>query len=207
MAPPSEGGKKLKAAWSRIAPGYLFLWGLVIMITFLFQKNLVIRIGESLLFIFLAVAVGKRFRLLPNLAMVLGVTLMHLLTPHGKILLSLGAFDLTRGALEAGLYRGFLLVGMVSISRCFISSRLTLPGRVGLVLGLTFVYFEELSRSAFSLRNPWASTDALLLSLWKTPPQGRCVKGEIQEFTLLWLLPPLVAALQGGVLLLMNRAA
>lgn len=191
----------LKASWDRMPPNYLFFWGLVIMVTFLFQENLVIRIGESLFFILLAAARGKRFRPLPNLALALGVTVMHLLTPHGKILFSLGFFEVTQGALEAGLHRSFLLVGMVSISRSFISPRLTLPGRAGVLLKLTFSYFERLSRGSFSLRSPWTSADAMLLDLWKeAAPGGEGLKTEIREYSPLWLLPPLVGFLQGGLL-------
>lgn len=73
------------------------------------------------------------------------------------------------------------------------------------MLGLTFAYFERLteSRGAFSPRAPWASTDKLLLSLWEeAPPEVGNGTETARKFSPLWLLPPLVGAVQGGLLFL-----
>jgi hypothetical protein len=58
-----------------------------------------------------------RVRLLPSVAVTVGVAFFALLSPAGKVLLRLGAFTVTQGALEAGLRRGGILVGMVFLSQ------------------------------------------------------------------------------------------
>ena len=173
------------------------------MVTYLFQTSLPVRAGETLFYIVLAILTGRRFRLWPNLTVVAGVTLVHLISPLGRVIFSLGGWQITQGSLELGLFKGLMLVGLIYISRSFISPRLSLPGRAGALLGLTFAYFEALteSRGFFKPRDPWQSTDRRLLKIWRDSELG----GERREtvkvgFQPLWILPPVLAA--GQVLLL-----
>jgi len=150
------------------------------MITFVLQENLYIRIGQTLAYILLSLWMGRRFRLLPNLILVAGVTLMHLLSPYGRILFSIGSWAITSGALVRGLYKGFLLVGLIYISRAFISPRLKLPGTAGRLLARTFAYFELITenRGDFNPRKPFVSLDGMLLKLSEELPREKTLPGE-----------------------------
>jgi len=193
----------IKEAWRRIPPLYLFLWGLVLMVTYLFQTSLPVRAGETLAYVLLAVLTGRRFRLWPNLTVVAGVTLVHLISPLGRVMFTLGSWQITQGSLELGLFKGLMLVGLIYISRSFISPRLSLPGRAGALMGLTFAYFEALteSRGFFKPREPFQSTDQLLLRIWRDSEVGEGRRERVRYgFRPLWILPPLMAA--GQLLLL-----
>lgn len=195
----------MKDAWRRLSPVYLFFCGLIIMGTFLFQEDLYIRLGQVVFFVLLAIATGRKFKLLPNLMVVTGITLVHLIAPHGRVLVSLGGWQITEGALVLGLYKGLMLIGLIYISRSFISPKLRLPGRGGAVLGLTFAYFERLteSKGAFSLKAPFESIDNLLIDLWTSePPEIKTVSNKERSFNALSILPPVVAVVQVFLLFL-----
>ena len=156
--------------FERVNPQVLFLCGLVIMLSFVFQASLFIRVVQAIFFILLSIAADKRFKLLPNVIMVLGIVLMHLITARGRILFHIGSWAITSGSLSLGLYRGFLLVGLIYISRTFVSSEIRLPGTLGKLLGGTFAYFELISenKADFNLKKPFISLDAMLLKLSET---------------------------------------
>jgi len=195
----------MRDGWRRLSPVYLFFCGLIIMGTFLFQDDLYIRLGQVVFFVLLAIATGRKFKLLPNLMVVLGITLVHLIAPHGRVLLSFGGWQITEGALVLGVYKGLMLIGLIYISRSFISPKLRLPGRGGAVLGLTFAYFERLteSKGAFSIKAPFESVDNILIDLWTSePPEIKVGIQEKKSFNPLAFLPPLVAAAQIYLLIL-----
>lgn len=157
----------MKVPFKNTRPEFLFVCGLLIMMAFIFQSALTIRAVQTVFFIILSILMGKRFRLLPNLIMILGVLLMHVITPRGQVLFYIGSWALTLGSLVQGLYKGLLLVGLIYISRVFVSRNLRFPGTVGQLLGGTFSYFELITENKgdFNPRKPLVSLDAMLMKL------------------------------------------
>jgi heptaprenyl diphosphate synthase len=119
------------------------------------QGDVVVRCAQMVVFITVAALVGKRVRLVPPLIMFTVVTAVNLTVPNGRILFSVGSFNITRGALVSGLSRSALLVGMIYLSRLAIGPGLRLPGRFGSLLLRAFAYFE-------SLTNRWPHTSGTL---------------------------------------------
>ncbi len=59
---------------------------------------------------------------------------------------------MTAGALESGLQKSMLLIGLVFTSLFSVTPGLRLPGILGGVLGRMFYYFEELSAGKGKIR-------------------------------------------------------
>ncbi|MDR1894212.1 MAG: hypothetical protein LBQ61_05915 [Spirochaetales bacterium] len=198
----------MKAMFKRLKPEFLFVCGLVIMICFIFQGNLIFRAFQVFLFVLLSLLLGKRFKLLPNLIMLLSVTLIYLITPRGRILFSLGGWAITQGSLFLGLYRGLLLVGLIYVSRCFISPRLKLPGIIGSLLGDTFSCFELINenKNLFSLRRPFVSLDEMMIKISRQREEPAGLSGAQKEEAPGrarfgdYLVPVFLLILNGGLL-------
>ncbi|MFP3959413.1 MAG: hypothetical protein ACLFUX_04515, partial [Spirochaetaceae bacterium] len=112
---------------------------------------------------------GKKIKWMYFLIMVGSVTFFNLLSPSGRLLLSIGPFAVTEGALETGLMKGFTIVGLVFISLFTIRPSLRLPGRLGGLLVRLFYYFERImdtKRRKLEPRRLIASIDDILDSLY-----------------------------------------
>ena len=163
MAP--EKRPNLLAA--HLNPRLLFLTGIVVIVCFLFQQNLIVRIGQVLVFAVLVVLAGKRIRIGYFLIMVTSITVFNLLTPVGEVLLRFGPIVVTRGALRQGLMKGFAIPGLVFISLFAVRPDLRLPGRLGGLIARLFFYFEHLleGRKRIRLKRFVDSVDELLIDL------------------------------------------
>lgn len=128
-----------------VSPLLRLISGLVMIPPFLLQTSIPFKIIHILLYGLLSVYLGKRVRIMPGVLIVVAVTAAQLLTPLGEVLLYIGSFPITAGALEQGLERGLNLVGLVYLSRYAVSPRLPIPGRLGALLYRVFFYFEELT--------------------------------------------------------------
>lgn len=111
---------------------------------FLFQKSLLILAAEVLLFCILSLLRRGRIRLLPSFCIFLSVTFFALFSPYGKVLYTVGSFSITQGALETGLRRSFILIGMVFLSQFAVASRISLPGKTGSFITVMFYYFDRI---------------------------------------------------------------
>lgn len=127
------------------APLVRLISGLLMVPPFLMQSYVPLKIIHILLFGLASVYFGKRVRILPGLLIVAAVTGAQLLTPLGEVLIYIGSFPITAGALEQGFVRGLNLVGLVYLSRYAVSPGLPIPGRAGALLYRVFFYFEELT--------------------------------------------------------------
>jgi heptaprenyl diphosphate synthase len=119
--------------------------GLAMIPPFLLQNQLLLKLLFIVLFIAVMKMAGKGFRLLPGLIVLTAVFLAHVLMPIGEVLLYLGSFPLTVGAIREGLTRGLTLVGLVYLSRFAVSAELQIPGTTGRLLYHVFHYFEEIT--------------------------------------------------------------
>ena len=153
--PASQAGLSQRAAQSdqpsrrtsqgAAAPLVRLVSGLLMIPPFLLQSSITLKLTHILLFGLASVYLGKRVRILPGVLIVAAVTAAQLLMPLGEVLVYLGSFPITSGALEQGLVRALNLVGLVYLSRYAVSPQLPIPGRAGVLLYRVFFYFEELT--------------------------------------------------------------
>lgn len=93
------------------------------------------------------------------------VVAFNLAAPGGRVLLELGAFPITEGALRVGLTKAFSLTSLLLLSKIGIRGDLDLPGRLGRLLTLTLAYVRFLLAADVKLlaRDPVGRLDRLLL--------------------------------------------
>lgn len=141
-----------------------FLLGIACILAWTFQLSIPIMLGQLASFLLLARLAGKRIRYGYFLGFILAITLFNLLTPLGRVILEIGPFVVTQGALELGIRKGLTIVGLVFISLFSIRRDLVLPGRLGALLGRSFLYFERLldARGGIQPRRLVASIDEAL---------------------------------------------
>jgi heptaprenyl diphosphate synthase len=121
--------------------------GLALLPAIFFQKSLVFLAVDALLAISLSVSVGRRFKPLPNLLVLVTMVLVHLCQPSGKVLWNFGWITLTEGALQEGLRKALILIGMVYVSQFMTVGKPDLPGKLGKLLAIQLAYFGAFSRS------------------------------------------------------------
>lgn len=120
------------------------LAGLIMLPAILFQGSLLLLLIQTGCVILFAVRAGRRFRLLPNLIILVSVVIANSIQVNGRVLFSIGSFDLTLGAVELGLMKAVKLIAMVYLSQFMVAGRPFLPGRFGALVSMQFVYFEHI---------------------------------------------------------------
>jgi len=168
------------------APLHVFVAGVVTIVAFLLQDELLVRVFQVLLFAVSATLAGKRIRWGYFLIMVSSITFFNLLTPVGRVLAELGPIRVTEGALEQGLLKGLAIVGLVFISLFAVRPDLRLPGTFGGILARVFFYFERIldTRKRVSPRSLVESVDGILIELY--PPDrddGGAEGGAVEDET------------------------
>jgi len=164
---------------------HLFLTGGIIIPAYLFQTNLSVRVAQVLLFAALSVVAGKRIKWTYFIIMVLSITFFNLVTPLGQVLVTVGPFTITSGALGNGLMKGFTIVGLVFISLFSIRPDLKLPGRLGGMIGRVFYYFERVieGKKKVQARRLIASMDEILMELYAPGTTQEAVASESRRTT------------------------
>ncbi len=132
----------------QLSPTHQFLAGLLLVPAFLLQPALPVKAGQTVLFVLLCAAAGRRFSLPASAVLFAGIVLFHLLTPAGKVLWRAGPVVVTDLALREGLFRALTVTGLFYISRFSIRRDITLPGAAGRLLGRVFSYYDLLLRTA-----------------------------------------------------------
>ena len=118
-----------------------------------------------LVLILLVLATHRRMRWGRTATFFGAVVAFNLAAPGGRVLLELGAFPVTEGALRVGLTKAFSLGGLLLLSKIGIRRDLELPGRLGRLLTLTLAYVRVLLAADVKLlaRDPVGRLDRLLL--------------------------------------------
>ena len=120
-----------------------------------------------LLLVLIVLVLGTRRRMRwGRTATFLGaVVAFNLAAPGGKVLLEVGTFPVTEGALRVGLTKAFSLTGLLLLSKVGIRRDLELPGRLGRLLTLTLAYVRFLLDADVKLlaRDPVGRLDCLFL--------------------------------------------
>lgn len=127
-----------------LSPGKRFFSGILLMIIFLQIESLVLRSVITSIFLILVLLSGKKILWKNYVILIFFITFFNLLSPWGRILLSLGPFTVTEGALKAGLLKGITFSGLILISLVSIQKGLKIPGKLGGLIGRVFYYFERI---------------------------------------------------------------
>jgi hypothetical protein len=153
---------------SNISARLLFWAGMLTLPAYLLQDSLVIRLGQVVLFGFLARTAGKKLQWIYFGSIILTITLFHVIVPSGAVLAEVGGFRITEGALRTGVFKALTIVGMVFISLVAVRADLRLPGKLGSLAGKIFWSFEQIMerRGELGVRRPFHSADRLLDALY-----------------------------------------
>jgi uncharacterized membrane protein len=172
-----------KFLFSSLSPGMLFLTGLASLLPFLFTESLLAK-GLLTGFYFLCAGLsGKRLKLVPNLVAFLGITAANLATPLGQVIVYLGTFPVTLGALRLGVLKALTLLGMIALSRFTLRTYVPLKGRLGAVISRMFFYFERITERKTKLRRAhlWEDIRALIEEVRGEGLSPRSQAGSPQE--------------------------
>ncbi len=104
-------------------------------------------VATVLLMYAMQLACRRRVRITPALMLLLSLVLLSFLEPNGRVLLVLGKFALTEGALEVALIKGLRLIALLSASQALVGTNPPLRGRAGRLVVLTLAYFSALLTS------------------------------------------------------------
>lgn len=120
----------------------------------------------TLVFFVLACIKCKRVKIVPSVLVVFSVTFFSLLTPAGKVLLTIGRLKITQDSLLLGLRRSGILVGMVYLSRCIMNRDF---GKHNNKLTEVFYYLNLLTEKKLSLKKGHIieSIDERLCEIWE----------------------------------------
>ena len=147
---------------------FRFIVGIIILPIFLFLKNIYALWTIVLIFLLLNCILRKgKIKIVPSILVCITVTFFALLSPSGKVLLTIGHFKVTDSALYIGLRRSAVLCGSVFISQFAISRDLPLRGKIATYLKLVLSFFKELTASQISLKkSPLKNIDLHLIKCW-----------------------------------------
>jgi heptaprenyl diphosphate synthase len=145
----------------------LCIAGLCVMPALVFNPNTYGRIIQFLFLWFLAWLAGKKNNPLITISVIAGIAAFNLLVPYGRVLVSIGAFRITAGALLAGIHRAVTLEGLIMLSKVSIRPDLRLPGSFGALIGESFRIFARLMEQKGRIRAKHiiAGIDELMIEL------------------------------------------
>ena len=178
---------------TKISPRLLFLSGLLVLPAFLFQDSLLVKAAQTAVFIILCLFFHRKMMILPPLIAFISVTVMNLLAPYGEVLITLGRFPLTDGALNTGLQKALTLIGLIYLSKLTITKQTPLPGNLGTLIAKTFFYFEGMTEEWKNIKEKklLVKLDTLLLKLEaipKEPSENERLSGSSRLLSLIFAL-------------------
>ena len=176
----------------------LLVWACVVAPSLLLPAGLPTRALLVLLLMALVSGTRRRVRWGRSAAFFGAVVGFNLAAPGGRVLLQLGAFPVTEGALNAGLGKALSLMGLLLLSKLAIRRDLELPGRHGRLLSLTLAYVRYLLDANVKLlaRDPVGRLDGLLLEAQASvdaqpPPKAAAIRSTAAGITILAALAAL----------------
>ncbi len=154
------------------APIIFLLLALAGILVTSFTKNLILVYSLMVVFAVIVFIKKKKIRLLPSIIIILSVTVLSLLTPYGKILFTLGKWNITWGAMEAGLLRSGKLCAMVFMSQSAVDKNMKLPGKFGIFMERVFSTVAQLTEEKVEVKKDRkvsalvSVVDKKLLEVW-----------------------------------------
>ena len=145
----------------------LFIAGFLIAAAFLINPSIFFKVFQIMLLWLLMWASGRKNNILITIIIFLFVAVFNLFAPYGEILLSTRFFDITAGALMTGIHRAVTLTGLIFLSKTFIRRDIMLPGRLGALIGESFMILARITeeKKRITFKNFIADIDNLLLEL------------------------------------------
>lgn len=125
--------------------------GALMIIPILFSKSLTGTFIQAVCLIVLAVLSGRKFRPLPNIILLLSVSLAHTLQPSGLQLFTIGSFPVTLGSLSIGAKKALLLISFMYVSHYMMKYRPRIPGKLGRLISMQFFYYDRLTTNWHSI--------------------------------------------------------
>jgi heptaprenyl diphosphate synthase len=158
----------------------LCIAGLLIMPALLFNPNTLFRILQFFCFWFLAWLSGKKNNPLITILVMLFIVLFNLIVPYGQVLVSIGPFKITSGALMAGIHRAVTLEALIMISRLTIRRDLKIPGAFGELIGESFRIFALIMdrKQGITRKYLMGDIDRLMLELSEDGAEAPSPAGE-----------------------------
>ena len=145
----------------------LCIAGLLTMPSLLFNPFPMLRVVQFLFFWFLCWLAGKKNNPIITVVVILGITVFNLIVPYGRVLYSIGTFNITLGALLVGIERAVTLGGLIMLSRLSIRPDLTIPGGFGALISESFRFFAIImdSKKRVTRKNLMEDIDRLMIDL------------------------------------------
>jgi heptaprenyl diphosphate synthase len=145
----------------------LFIAGLLIMPSLLFNPDTGYRCLQFFFFWFLTWLSGKKSNPVFTLAVLASIIIFNLIIPYGHVLFSVGLLKITSGALKAGIHRAVTFEGLVMLSKVSVRQDLKLPGAFGELLAESLKIFTAMMSRKYRItgKNIFVEIDNLLLEL------------------------------------------
>ena len=144
----------------------LLLCGLVCLPAFALQQNVSVRLLQMGAFVLMCGIWGRGVRPIRSSILFFSVVVANVLLPHGRVLFTLFSLPITNGALQLGLLKASLLVGLIHLSRLCVLGNVQLSGFFGRLLSRMFQYFEILTQNRSGLRGkPLEKLDDMLVNI------------------------------------------
>ena len=145
----------------------LFFAGLIMMPALLFNPSTEFRAVQFLFFFFLAWLSGKKTNILFTFVFLTSIVVFNLIVPYGKVLFSIGGFQVTQGALKAGIHRASTFGALLMLSKVTVRHDLKIPGTFGGLLGESLRIFAVMmnEKKRITVKNFFSDIDNLLLEL------------------------------------------
>ena len=190
----------------------LCITGLIVIPSLLFNPSPLLRVVQFLFFWFLCRFTGIKNNPLITILVFLGIVLFNLIMPYGRVLYSIGTFNVTLGALMMGIHRAATLSGLIMLSRLSIRPDLKIPGGFGALVGESFRYFALImnSKKRITRKNLMADIDRLMIDL-STEEERATLAGHsrfpaLSSDTVVQIPEPSVKTITSGFIILTSVA-
>lgn len=128
----------------QVSSSFLFILGLMTAPALVLTQHLLLKSGQTLLYLTLARFRKQRLFLLGGLSFLAATILFSLFNPMGRVLFAVSGLQVTDGALRSGLSRGLTVLSLLYLSRFSVRADLRLPGTLGMMIARTFFYLSRL---------------------------------------------------------------
>ena len=129
----------------QVSSSFLFITGLFLAPAIIIQDKLILKLFQTLMFMGLTRLTcysRQRSLIWGSLIFFLTTLVFNLLSPLGRVIVKIGPFIITEGALVSGLSKGFTVLSLVYLSRFCVRNSIILTGAVGRYLSKTLFYLN-----------------------------------------------------------------
>ena len=118
-----------------------------IIILFVIRNIICTWVIVFLFFVLLEISKKGKVKVIPPLLTAFFIILFSLLSPYGLVLVKIGFIKITQGALESGLRKSGILLGMTFCSQLILASKFNFPGKIGGRIQQFFNYYGLFTQS------------------------------------------------------------